>query len=218
MFRLVRLGVVLIPITVACLACQGADSQNQKRSSESTSSWVARKLAYEEFYKQVLRQATLDQGDARFIDPDRPLHLEIASSLVVSYGRDPKMLDTMVDLMNLAVDSAVNAENSLAEDPQFIRNVVEIASMAAKTPPSSNTVELARNERITAADPVAISRIANRLRSVRSQKTSDVIKKLTARIGVAISKQPHLLEAFASAYPVPTELQRSRARVAAFFR
>lgn len=204
---------------IAAFIVFGGRLQAQRAASESLPDWVARKLAYEVVYQQILKAAGERQQSADFSDPDRPLDVEIAANIVVSYGKDQKLVDTEVGLINTSVELAAAVLDGLAADGEYANNVLKVRSAASKYRGAGSVTakaEIIRNDSIVAADVARIRQVAEKLKAVRSEKLAATRVKLTSQIRAALAKQPDLGATFSSEWPVPEDIRNSRAKVAAF--
>lgn len=154
---------------------------------------------------------------------DVPLDVKLARILVHDFAEDPHLLQTEADLFELCAEQATNVEEILVKDDKHLDDVLKVAAMAMearnKSASDINNVllteklEIQDNDRITPQKASLIRQTAEKLPSIKSQKTVAVLEQFRMGITQAITRHPELLQPFAEEKPASEALRTSRARV-----
>lgn len=215
-------GSLLVAL-VLVLDGPGCAQVKKAVTKESLGDRVAIRISEAEFVEAVLKQAKMELQDVNAtIEPlDAPLDLKLARILVHDFGDDPHLLQTEADLFELCSQYAADVQ-ALANQGLF-DVTLKVAALATESrnelASDINTVllreklEIQLNDSVTPEKATLIRQTAEKLPSLRSQKTAAVLEQFRTGMAQAIARHPELLKPFSEEKPPSEALRASRARV-----
>ena len=184
---------------------------------------VALRISETEFVEAVLKQAKMKVQDVNAaIEPlDVPLDLKLARILVHDFADDSHLLQTQAELFELSSQFATDVE-ALAKQDLFDA-ALKVAALARESGNESASdvknfllrekLEVQLNDGVTPERATLIRQTAEKLPSLRSQKTVAVLEQFRTGLAQAIARHPELLKPFSEEKPASEALRASRARV-----
>ena len=186
-------------------------------AKESLADRVALRIAKSELIEKAFKHGKV-QLIGNDIEPlDEPLDLKCARIIVNDFGDYPEALQASVALLDVSTRYEVNMMMRFVKENIF-DTILEVASlnMESRNKLASDLfekLEVKNNERVTSEKAVLIRQTADKLPSMRSQKTIAEVERFRRAVAQAIGRHPEFLKPFSEEKPASEALQRSRARV-----
>lgn len=192
-------------------------------TKESLGDRVALRISEAEFVEAVLREAKMKLQDVNAtIEPlDAPLDLKLARILVHDFADDSHLLQTETELFELCSQYAADVQALAKQDLFDVTLKVAAMAMEARNESASainnfllvEKLGIQLNDGVTPEKATLIRQTAEKLPSLRSQKTAAVREQFRTGMAQAIARHPELLKPFSEEKLASEAPRVSRARV-----
>jgi hypothetical protein len=207
-----------VPIAlVTLLQATGCAQVKKATANESLADRVTVQIATTEIIKAALnfRKPTWSAVQAVIEPLEESLDFKVARILVAVYDYEPERVESVAGAIEIGEGMDAKISGELAADPKYTDNLLVVHAFEMKASNEarvSEQHEMKVNEAITPEKAALVMRTAQKLKSLRNERTLTALAGLKTAVAQAIARHPEQLKPFSERKPASKELLASRAR------
>jgi hypothetical protein len=204
-------------VLVTLLQAAGCAQVKKATTKESLADRVTVRIATTEIIKAALnfRKPTWSAVQTVIEPLGESLDFKVARVLVAVYDYEPERVDSVAGAIEVGGGMDAEIAGDLAKDQKYVDNLLTVHAFemgASNKSGVSEQSEIQVNDAITPEKAALVIRTAQKLKSLRNERTLAALAGLRTAVAQAIARHPEQLKPFSEQKPASKELLASRAR------